>query len=91
MVRTIPDVIDARALRRQFRAHPVVQDAKIVFAKISARDARLIGEDENEIAGVVQAPDGFCGVRHPANPVTGAHIAIVVVDDAITVEKRRGS
>src|SRR6185437_500330 len=55
MVRAITDVVDDGALRRQFGAHPVMQHVERFFAIEAARDAGLVGEEENEIAGLVES------------------------------------
>ena len=57
MMRAIPDVVDHGALRGELGAHPVVQHVEFVFGEVAARHAGLVGEEEHEIAGVVQPPD----------------------------------
>src|SRR4051812_36840675 len=89
MVRAIPDVVDVRALCCEFREHPVVQRIELGLGEKAARDARLIGEEEYKIAGLVEAADRFRRIRHPANPVLRPHVAVVMVDHAVAVEKRR--
>ena len=77
-----------RALRRKFGAHPVMQRVELVLGEKTARDAGLVGEEEHEIAGVVQPPDRLRRIRHPADALPRAHIAVVMVDDAVAVEER---
>jgi len=74
----------------QFGAHPVVQRAQLVLGNEAARHAGLIGEEEHEVSGRVEPADRLRRVRHPANPVLGAHVAVVVVDDPIAVEEGGG-
>src|ERR1700722_2372961 len=90
VMRAIPDIVDHRALRCKLGAHPVMQRDEIVLGKETARDAGLIGEDEHEISCGVQPVDRPGGIRHPAYPLTRAHIAVVVIDDAVAIEKGRG-
>src|ERR1700738_132773 len=91
MMRAIPDIVDDGVLRGEFGAHPVVQRVEIGFGKKAARHAGLIGEEEYEISGVVGAGERLCRIRHPADPVRCAHVAVIMVDDAVAVEKGRGS
>ena len=90
MMRAISDIVDPRALRGEFGAHPVVQNAQIVLGEESARDARLIGEKEHKISGFVESADRLRRVRHPANSLPCPHIAVVVIDDAVAVEESSG-
>jgi len=89
MMRTISDVVDHSALGGELGAHPVVQCVELDLGEKAARDAGLVGEEENEIAGIVEPSDRLCRIRHPADPLPCAHIAVVMVDDAVAVEKRR--
>src|SRR3984957_5806332 len=91
VMRAIPDVVDDGALRGELGAHPVMQHGELVLGKETARDTGLIGEEEHKISGLVQPADRLRRVRHPANPLTCAHIAVVVIDDAVAVEKGGGS
>ena len=90
MMRAIPDVVDHGALRGEFGAHPVVQHVELVLGEEAARHAGLVGEEEHEIAGIVEPADRLRRIRHPANPVPRAHIAVVVIDDAVAVEEGGG-
>src|SRR5437868_14454119 len=91
MVRAVPDIVDARALRQQFGAHPVMQHIELGLGEEAARDAGLVGEEEDKIAGVVEAADRFRRIRHPANTLFRSHIAVVAVDDTVAVEEGGGS
>ena len=91
MVRAISDVVDAGALRGKFGAHPVVQRVELVLGEEAARHAGLVGEEEHEIAGVVQPADRLRRIRHPADALLRAHVAVVMVDDAVAVEERGGT
>ena len=90
MMRAIPDVVDDGALRRQFGEHPVMQRVEFVLGEKAARHAGLVGEEEDEISGVVEPADRLRRVRHPADPLLRAHIAVVVIDDAVAVEEGGG-
>ena len=91
MMRTIADVVDPGALRGEFVAHPVVQRIDVVFREVAARHAGLVGEEEHEISGVVQASDRLRRIRHPADPFLRADIAVVMIDDAVAIEKGGGA
>src|ERR1700727_2685879 len=91
VMRAIADVVDDGALCGELSAHPVMQGVEFALGEEAACDAGLVGEEEHEIAGVVQPPDRFCRVRHPADAVAGAHIAVVVIDDAVAVEEGGGA
>src|SRR5260370_41646089 len=90
MVGAISDIGDDSALGGEFGAHPVVQGAQIIPGKKAARYAGLIGEEEYKISGLVEAAERLRCIRHPANPVLRAHIAVVVIDDAVASEKCGG-
>ena len=89
-MRAIPDVVDPCALRGQLRAHPVEQRIEFAFGKMTMRHAGLVGEEEHQIAGIVEPANGFGGVRHPADLVVAADMAVVVIDDAVAVEEGGG-
>ena len=63
---------------------------QFVLGEEAARDAGLVGEEEHEIAGLVEAADRLGRIRHPADPLLRAHIAVVVIDDAVAVEEGGG-
>jgi hypothetical protein len=90
MMRTVPDVIDHGALGCKFGAHPFMQRIDLVFGEVTARHAGLVGEEEHEIANLVEALDCPCCIGHPANPLACSDIAVVPVDDTVAVEKGRG-
>src|SRR5260370_3126091 len=91
MMRAMSDVVNDGPLSGEFGKHPVVQLIEVVFGKVTARDPGLISEEEHEIAGVIQPADCLRCTRDPANPLSRAHIPVVMVDDAIAVEKGGGS
>ena len=64
-----------------------MQRVEFGLGEEAARDAGLVGEEEHEIAGVVQPPDRLRRIRHPADALLRAHIAVVVIDDAVAVEE----
>ena len=77
-------------LRGEFGKHPVVQRVEFILGEVTARHAGLIGEEEHEISGLVEPADRLRRVRHPADPLPRAHIAVVVIDDAVAVEESGG-
>src|SRR5246127_2392975 len=64
-----------------------MQRVDLNFGEEATRHAGLVREEEDEIAGVIQPADRLCRVRHPANAVLAADIAVVVIDDAVAVEE----
>ena len=67
-----------------------MQHTQLVFGEEAARDAGLVGEQEDKISGVVEAADRFRRIRHPADAVLRAHKTVVVIDDAVAVEEGGG-
>ena len=45
--------------------HPAVQRLHVAFLVEAPGDARLIGDDEGETAGIVDRLDGFAGAFDP--------------------------
>jgi hypothetical protein len=90
MVRAISNIVDARALRGEFGAHPLVQGAQFVLGEKTTRDARLICEEKHQIAGIVETADRPSRVRNPANPITCTHVAVVVVHNTVAIKERSG-
>src|ERR1700758_2847844 len=64
-----------------------MQRVDLNFGEEATRHAGLVREEEDEIAGVIQPADRLCRVRHPANAILAADIAVVVIDDAVAVEE----
>src|SRR5260370_36900342 len=91
MMRAMSDVVNDGPLSGECGKHPVGQLIEVVCGKVTARDPGLISEEEHEIAGVIQPADCLRCTRDPANPLSRAHIPVVMVDDAIAVEKGGGS
>ncbi len=75
----------ARRVRRASRHRA----RDIVLGEQAARDAGLVRDDEDEIAGLVEPADRGGRARHPAKALARADIAVVVVDHAVAVEKGR--
>src|SRR5262249_46647531 len=90
MVRAISDVVDDGALRQKLLSHPLMQRIELGCGEEAARHAGLVGEEEHEIAGVIQPADRLCRVRHPAKAILAADIAVVMIDDAVAVEEGGG-
>ena len=90
MVWAISDVVDNSALRRQLRKHPVMQRVEFGLGEKAARHAGLVGEEEDKISRVVEPADRLRRIRHPADPRLRAHLAVVVIDDAVPVEEGGG-
>src|SRR4051812_4227191 len=90
MVWAIADVINAGALCGEFGTHPLKQRIEFVFGEIASCDAGLVRKQEDEITGIIEPADGLGRVRHPADAIGCAHIAVVVIDDAVAIQKRCG-
>src|SRR5205814_631264 len=88
MERAVARVVDPGALRLQLVQHPAVQLDQIVFGEHAARDAGLVGDDENEVPRVVEPSDRRSRARYPTEALDRADIAVVVVDDAVAIEER---
>src|SRR5690606_6994845 len=86
----VADIIDPRSLSVQSLDHPGMQRIDVGLAEPSARDARLVGDDEDEIACAIEAPDRGGRTGHPSEPFARPDVAVVVVEYAVAgVEGRR--
>ena len=90
MMRAIPDVVDDGALAASSARIQSCSVLSSCFGEEAARHPGLVGEEKHEISGVVQPADRLRRIRHPADAVAGAHIAVIMVDDAVAVEKGGG-
>src|SRR3546814_13473784 len=79
-------VVDARADPGQLARHPPVQLLDVVAAVQPARDARLVGDDEDQETRIVEAADRRRGALDPDDLLGPVGIADVVVQDAVAVE-----
>ena len=91
MVRAITQVIDMRARLRQFAIDLRMQLMNVVLGIKAAGDARLIGDDEDEEAFFVEGPDGLLRSVDPAKSFSRADIAVVVIENPVAIEERRGT
>ena len=85
------DAIDARAGGGEFCREPVVQALHLLFGIEAARDAGLVGDDEDEPVHRIEAGDGFAGAFNPLKVFDAIDVAAVDVDDAVAVEEESGA
>lgn len=68
-----------------------VENVDIAFLEIAARDSRLIADDDQEVAHVLQFFEGFRDVGENFEILDFMNITAVADDNAIAVEKSSGS
>ena len=78
-----------RALRPQGILHKGVELVHGSFLVVTARDAGLVGDDEHEIAGLVEQPHGLGRAGDPFQLVGPVGVAMVDIEHAVAIEKRR--
>ena len=88
--RAIADIVDVSAYRGKLSGEVSMHATNFRLAVQPARDAGLIGHEEDKQPGIVEHLDRRAGTLDPAKPLDRADVAVVVVDDAVAVEKRRG-
>ena len=57
---------------------------------VTMRDAGLIGDDEDEISPLVEQANCARDAGHPTDPLGRSDVSVVVVDNAVSIEKRGG-
>ena len=87
MVGAIAHIIDPRAFAGQLLSYPGVQIPDVPFGVITMRHAGLVRHHEDEIAPLVEQANGGGRAGHPADAIGGPDVLVVVVDDAIPIEK----
>ena len=87
MVGAVFEAIDVRAVAPQLGAHPAVQVDDVLFAVQPARDTGLVGDDEHQVARVVQPAHRLARAGDPADLVGMVHVARVLVQHAVAIEE----
>jgi hypothetical protein len=90
MVRTIPQIVDPRPLVSQLSSHPAMQIHDLALRVVTMRDAGLIGDDEDEISALVEQANCGRDAGHPTDPLGRSDVLVIVVDHAVSIEKRGG-
>ena len=90
MIGTITEIVDMCALRREFFLHMTMQRDDVLFFIKALGDAGLIGDDENEIAAIVQLSNDADGAVNPMKTINRADMVEINVKYPVTVEKDRG-
>lgn len=87
MVRTVSELIDARANTCQLAGHPCVKPSNLLFSIQTPRNTRLVCHHKGNIAGSIDGSDGFHRALDPSNLARLESVAIVLVEDAVTIEE----
>jgi hypothetical protein len=87
MVGTIAPVVDPGAKGDKLLRYPTMQGADGLFLVKSVGDARLVCDHERIIAGVVHKLNRLFRAAHPLDPMRRVDIAVVDVEDAVTVKE----
>jgi len=78
---------DLRQLDRQLR----MKREQIVFRVKAFGDTRLVSGDKNKETRVVKQLDRRLGALDPAEAAARADISVIVIEHAVTIQKRRRS
>src|SRR5262249_26696439 len=90
VMRAVAHVVDASASSAQFLVHPAVQIAYRGLVVDAARHAGLVGHDKDVVTAVVKPADCVHGAGKPAKICAAIHIAGVVVERTVAIEKYGG-
>lgn len=71
----------------QFSVHPVVEAAHGALGEVAARDAALVGDDDGEVSGVVDVPDGLFGIWRPDEVLGPVEVVDVDVQRPVAVKE----
>src|SRR5579872_789524 len=83
--------IDAGADQGKIARHPIVQLSYVFLAEESARDAGLIGYDNDIKSGVIGQFDGVSRAFDPFKILDAMNEAVVNVQHAVTVKENRSA
>src|SRR5579871_6972767 len=87
MMRAVAYVVDVGTGSAQFLVHPAVQIVDRRLVVHATRHARLIGHDKHVIAALIEPADRANGTGKPAEIRDAMHIASVVIERAVAIEK----
>ncbi len=85
------DGVDMAARRRQVLAQRRVHRVHGRLVVVAPADARLVGDDDHQIAQVIQAPDRLGSAGNPLDVLDRVHIALVDVEHPVAVEEGGGA
>ena len=81
--------IDRGRVPGQFRLNVPVQTVDIRFIEIAAGDTRLVGDDDDQEAGVLQAFDGLRRTGQKREILDPVKVVFFDIDRAVAVEEYR--
>ena len=87
MMRAIIERVDAGAGGGELPPDLVVETLDVVLAVIAARDARLVGDDDRQEAGVVQQPHRLGRAGDQVELLETMHVAVVDIEHAVAIEE----
>src|SRR5262249_19893138 len=88
VVRTEAKIINTCASAAQLISKRRIESADVLFGKIAARQAGLIGNDKAVEAAIVEPLDGGDGTRDPGELSRLVHVPVVDVEHAVAIEER---
>ena len=87
MVRTEVDARDGCARLGEAGLHPVGEAGEGGFVVVSAPDARLVGDHDEQVACLREGAGGLKDARNPVELLDLVDVGVIDVDHAVTVEK----
>jgi hypothetical protein len=84
-MRAITNIVYARASGQKRRPHLRMQRRHGVFAEVTPRNARLVGDDEKQEPSFVAKANCLRGIFHPDDICEPAEVAGVDVKDPVTI------
>ena len=88
MMRTIIEGIDVSAFFGQHVLHMRVERFYRRFVEEPTRHARLIGNHQHIIAGLIEQAHAFGRPRYPFKLLGSVHIAVIDVENPVAIEER---
>lgn len=87
----VAEIVDMRTCCGKLSRHMHMHRPNIVFGIIAVCDTRLVGDDKNEKAAIVERFDGCLGAVDPTEPRDRTDVAVIMIEHAVAVEKDRRS
>jgi len=81
--------VDARALQREQFAEPPLHSGIVVDGVATPRDTGLVGDDDNAVTGVIQAPNRLGSARQQFDLFRLVQKPLILDDGAVAVEEER--
>ena len=89
MMRTVVEGIDVGAMLAESVLHGGVKLRHGSFGIVTPRDAGLVRDHDDDVTGLVEHAHGLWRAGHPFELVGAVNIAMIGIEDAVPVEKRR--